>query len=333
MSSNNPKRGFRWLAVRLATSLLAFCLAIGVCEIVLRLSGYYYIPLTIKLDGDQHDWRTQHAFEDEHFIYDRDLFWRPKPGFAPFNSQGYRGRVLSKERDPDEFRIVTIGDSNTLGWAGENDDANWPLSLELLFADSEKDVVVVNAGVWGYSSFQGVQRLKEILPFKPDMVLISFGSNDPLKVGCSDAEFARNVITSPLLDTRCGQLVLAARDGLSSLRNPPTEEDLVFRVNLEEYVENISETARIAEENGIICVFLTRPFVGESRTELWWKNFAPDYVTATLDTGEKLDLPTIDVYEEFKDKEDLFVDESHFTREGHQESAEFIYEKIIPLVR
>ncbi|MEE9601702.1 MAG: SGNH/GDSL hydrolase family protein [Thermoguttaceae bacterium] len=333
MFSNNPKSKFRRLAIRLFTALLAFCLAIGVCEIVLRLCGYYYTPLHIKLDGEQHDWRTYHAFGDEHFIYDRDLFWRPKPGLAPFNSQGYRGRVLVKEKGPEEFRIFTIGDSNTLGWAGKEDDANWPRSLELLFADSEKDVVVVNAGVWGYSSFQGVRRLKEILPFEPDMVLISFGSNDAFMVDSSDAEFADRVVTFPLFNTRCGQLLLAARERLFSLRDPPGKEDLVFRVNLEEYVENISEMARIAKENGITCIFLTRPFIGSSHTELWWKDFAPDYVTATLDTAKKLDLPAIDVYEEFKDKEDLFDNESHFTKEGHQKAAEFIYEKINPLVQ
>jgi len=94
-----------------------------------------------------------------------------------FNSQGFRGKELGGKQHG-EFRIFTIGDSNTLGWGGSEDAPNWPVHLEDLLQESNNRFTVINAGVWGYTSFQGMRRFKEVLGYDPDMVIISFGSND-----------------------------------------------------------------------------------------------------------------------------------------------------------
>jgi lysophospholipase L1-like esterase len=63
-----------------------------------------------------------------------------------------------------------------LGWA-EADGPHWPGYLgEILGASGDR--TVVNAGVYGYTSFQGLRRLKQCLDQQPDLVLISFRIND-----------------------------------------------------------------------------------------------------------------------------------------------------------
>ena len=77
---------------------------------------------------------------------------------------------------PSRLRIVALGDSNTSGW-DVDEGANWPAQLQALFSRDGRRAEVVNAGVWGYTSFQGRRRFDEILPFHPDIVLVSFGAN------------------------------------------------------------------------------------------------------------------------------------------------------------
>jgi len=64
---------------------------------------------------------------------------------------------------------------------------------------------------------------------------------------------------------------------------------------------------------------------------MWWKNFAPEYVKATLEVGKNYDVPVIDMYTQFKDKEEYFADESHFNEKGHRLAAKIIYDQIKPL--
>ena len=44
-------------------------------------------------------------------------------------------------------------------------------------------------------------------------------------------------------------------------------------------------------------------------------------------------LPLIDLYHDFKDREDFFLDESHFTREGHERAARIVYRHLLPFFR
>ena len=316
-------------------------IAIIISEAFLRLVDYSYTPLDIKVMGNVHDWRFQHSFKDDHFIYDPNLIWRPKKNHSVFNSQGYRGKELSIKKDENEFRIFAIGDSNTLGWAGK-DGPNWPMYLQDLLTNRDKTFSVINAGVWGYSSYQGVERLKESLFLKPDLVLISFGVNDAHLVEVSDADFTRtnaDFIKTKLSSYKpflykfkIGQVVLAFLGKVMSPKKGSGKDELVHRVSVDEYKDNLIRMIEISKKNNITCILLTRPFIGESPNKLWWKNFAPDYVKATIEVGQNYDAPVIDLYSQFKDKEEYFADESHFNEKGHRLAAKIVYDQIKPLL-
>jgi len=329
-------------------SLLAFFGCMVVCEVMLRVFDVYYHPLKIEIHGIESDWRLAHSFEFDCFVYDPDRIWRPKKDFDVFNAQGFRGKELSEPKQPNEYRIFTIGDSNTLGWrdTDRNKGANWPADLQQLMPEPPdpssvstnpaKQYSVTNAGIWGYSSYQGLQQLKDILVYQPDMVTVSFGSNDAMLVTIPDTQFTATLFESIIGRTRIGQLAIQLHDNIEAGAQDIDDGVLVHRVSPDEYRTNLREIARICKENGIECVFLTRPFIGDCEDhispELWWKHFAPQYVDATIEAGREADVTVIDIYSHFKDREDLFADESHFTIEGHALAAEFIYEQIKPLL-
>ncbi len=177
-----------------ATAIIIGIIAsIIIAETCLRLAGYHYNPLTIKRtdavlkDVTNSDWRPYHQTQDLYSEIDPELIWRPKKNFKGiFNAQRLRGRELPPVKPADAFYIFTLGDSNTLGGY---DYPSWVEYLAEILKKNDPNVYVENAGVWGYTSFQGLLRLKKILPLKPDMILISFGCNDAHRVFISDKNY------------------------------------------------------------------------------------------------------------------------------------------------
>lgn len=95
--------------------------------------------------------------------------------------QGIRDREY-KPKTPDEYRIVAIGDSFTMG-AGLKLEDTIPKVLEKLLNSVEyirKKVSVVNCGVGGYAPWQELIFLQERgVNFDPDMVILQlFPAND-----------------------------------------------------------------------------------------------------------------------------------------------------------
>ena len=71
--------------------------------------------------------------------------------------------------------IVCFGDSLTQGTGATNGET-YPYFLQKL-----TNLTVVNAGIHGDTSQQGLNRVEEIFQFKPFMVIVEFGANDFFK--------------------------------------------------------------------------------------------------------------------------------------------------------
>jgi lysophospholipase L1-like esterase len=317
------RRPREW-ALRLILVVLSVPLGLAAGELLLRATGFEYRPLAVDTTG--RDGRSELAFESAHFSFDDELIWRPRPGRSVFNEQGFRGPPIDSDRPRDgALRIFAVGDSNTLGWAGPQ-GSNWPASLQPELARLWRAAVVVNAGVWGYSSYQGVRRLRECLRYRPDVVLVSFGSNDAQSVAVSDEDFVTSGGGAGSLGRlgRLGQLGLALRDRLRGPAPPRTH-----RVPLDAYEANLGLMSTEARQAGARIVFLTRPYVGESDDADWWKVRGSRYNAATVSVAAARDVPVIDVYSRFKTSDDLFADESHFTDAGHQLAARAIARELV----
>jgi lysophospholipase L1-like esterase len=301
-------------SVSLLTALLA-------TELTLAAIGFPGKGLEIEL-GRGSDTRLYHAFEDRHFVHDPDLIWRPRAGSEVFNSQGFRGPEVDPARDEGCYRIFALGDSNTLGWAGA-DGANWPGFLGELLGRRESCRVVVNAGVYGYSSYQGLKRLRDILRYHPDLIFLSFGSNDAHPVTVGDRAMAPErgaLLGLVAAHSRLGRLGLAAwrrvRLRQSSVRP---------RVTLEEYRDNLLEMIRLCRAQGTEPVLLTRPYSGRLRSTMpKWKGAAHQYNEAALEVGRVSRTQVVDAYSMFKGMDEFFADESHFTEAGHRLLAKIL---------
>jgi len=317
---------------KIALLIVALFVAGLFSEMVLRIMGYNYSPMRIEAKKNN-DWRAVHAFIDEHFTYDPYLIWAPRKNYSVFNSQGFRGEELGPKKEG-EFRIFAIGDSNTLGWQGKEDAPNWPMYLGNLLKESNSHIKVINAGVWGYSSFQGLRRFKDLLRYQPDMVLISFGANDAHLVRFSDAEYANRKVKLAFYNifskSKLGTMIIAFIDKFTLLQKDNKKGLLVHRVSLEEYKNNLNEIIRISKEKNIKTILLTRPYTGKPPDELYWLNFAQKYNSAVIEIAEKTGTPVIDVYSYFSDKPHHFIDDCHFSRLGHKIAAALIAEKILP---
>lgn len=103
--------------------------------------------------------------------------------------QGYRNPEYTPQPKPGERRVVALGDSSTFGWGVESVEA-YPARLATALAreDGASDRwEVLNLGVPGYSTFQGLVMLtREALPLAPDVVLFSYLSNDGAMTGEPD---------------------------------------------------------------------------------------------------------------------------------------------------
>lgn len=316
-------RAFVAKTLLLVASLLVTLVLV---ELALRVVGYEYHPMQVET-GSKADARVYHLFGDENFVYDPQLIWRPKAGFGVFNSKGFRGAEPGARNG--KLRIATVGDSNTLGWSGE-EGANWPLDLEEQLTAGGRPTEVVNAGVWGYSSHQGVTRTREALELDPDLVLISFGSNDAHHVTRSDAEFSSQSqggrrLVRAVQRLRLAQLWIAFLD-----RFGPQETELRPRVSDADYRANLETMIADVRAAGSLPVLLTRPYTGPVIHPTRWKFYAPRYNQATLDVAEEQSVLAVDVYSFFKGMDELFADESHFTDQGHELAAAIVLEHLRP---
>lgn len=144
------------------------------------------------------------------YEWDRYLFFRLRPStsleltdvFAPAaarertrwhvqtNTRGFRSPEFSMQREPGTIRIVMLGDSSTFGWGVEASEG-YPAQLRAALAERLRvpleRVEVINLGVPGYSSFQGLILLQRLgLALAPDLVVWSFLSNDGAATGEND---------------------------------------------------------------------------------------------------------------------------------------------------
>src|SRR5439155_297621 len=121
------------------------------------------------------------------------------------NSQGFRAREFEVPKPRGRVRVVCLGDSWTFG-ANVDQDQAYPQRLEKLLrrAYPAADVEVLNLGVFGYSSFQGLTLLRRhVQRLAPDVVVIGFAMNDSSVAGFRDEEVAR---TAPSPAARVGAL-------------------------------------------------------------------------------------------------------------------------------
>lgn len=176
-------------------------LLFGVCLGLIVLGELLARALMHRQSGDLLDYPDMSDLERAQ-VFDPVLWWRLQPDLQNYpvrtlrdvqlqkptrisrdfvfstNAQGLRNPPLQPEGT--RVRILAIGDSTTFG-LGLSDSETWPAQLEaaLNVRDDGPHYEVINAGVIGYSSYQGLRYLEQRgLALAPALVIATFGNND-----------------------------------------------------------------------------------------------------------------------------------------------------------
>lgn len=234
------------------------------------------------------------------------------------NSAGMRGPEL---RDDGSIRILAVGDSCTWGWRVAQDQS-YPAVLQRVLdgRTNPAPYQVLNAGVPGYTSYQGLVYLREKgLALKPGVIIAGFGFNDANELGDVEEQIAFERRFLPLM--RLDDLLLQrslfyrwmrwrtapveAGDDAGSMPAQKSDRErrntLGPRVPLTKYVANLDEIARSARDQGARLVLLS--FWPESGGR-GGRRMALQIVADKWDIpllvyeGERFDLvhPTVDGY-------------------------------------
>lgn len=298
-----------------------------------------YTPTETVVANVSADWRLHHIMSDEFREPDPVLLWKPVAR-PPYSAQRFRGAVIPERRSDGWTRIFCYGDSNT---DGPPEGGAWPEPLDRL-ARSKGPFQIVNAGVTGYSSYQGRRRLEQELPvYRPDVVVVSFGWNDAATaLSTSDKAFGQsaafNQIRPEWLSLRRLLLNYDSLSVMTRLVTPARSFEqavagtLGARVSLADYRENLQAMVDQTQASGGHVVLLTRPHresVEALETSDGWRQTIPAYNDVVREVAERTSVSLVDAQRVFEMQPDAFVDESHLTREGHESLAEQVMRELV----
>jgi lysophospholipase L1-like esterase len=203
---------------------------------------------------------------------DSELFWRLSPQIrladdrGPFqgvisNRQGLReDHEIPFQKDPAQLRILCLGDSCTFGYLLSHDQTYVEMLESRLQERCSAPVECINAGVPGYTSFQGLQYLRtEGLRYQPDLVILDFGWNEGARhAGLGDLEMYQ------ALQARQPPGILARSRICQTLwdaLNPLPEVTRQDRARLEpvEFVEVLRQIHGLLQAEGVDLLLLIRP--------------------------------------------------------------------------
>ncbi len=233
------------------------------------------------------------------FLKDKYLFWRLNPNIEGVNSVGFRDGEFTAEKRKGTIRIICMGDATTFGC---------PVRIENTFPKVLKDMLVTrfphrkfevfNAGVPGYTSYQGLSWFKrKIIYHNPDIVIVYYGINDSSTADIPD----RYVQTLPqwleyiLNFIRHSELYNFFLRIYLSLKYPVGIENSYSskRVSPQDYKNNMRYINKLAKSKGIKVIFITRPV---------WYNREKKKVFTSQDYVVPSNVWQIDVYPRFKMK-------------------------------
>ncbi|MFH1279940.1 MAG: GDSL-type esterase/lipase family protein [Candidatus Eisenbacteria bacterium] len=270
--------------------------------------------------------------------YDPRLFWTLKRGLpgkrivgsitgepmdftVSTNRLGLRGPEVGEKRG---FRVLAIGNSCTFGM-GVQDGETWPARLEAILQErTGTEAEVINAGVPGYTSFQGLRYLEERgLDLEPDLVIACFGFNDSDPWGPDGDEAIAGNLRGRSLDRALSRSRFyrglaglirrgAGEEGGGGGVGPP--EARRPRVSADELRRNLLGMKAICEERASSVMFLLWPYRKQRLEKIRDPVvFQPIIVRA----GQEAGAPVIDLVGPFVDAgEPVFLDHIHATPAG-----------------
>ena len=247
-----PPKLRRWLRSATMVALVVFVAA----ELALRVLGYGYPPQGVLPPPTPEDRRGFYTAGYAYTRYHPQLLWDLDPAaLREVAGGGYCGPPLPSQRDTRERLLIVLRDSAGCGLRRSED---WPVQLQTLLDRNAIDGRrhrVVDAGVWGYSSFQGLRRFEQLVELRPDLVFFGFGTTDAGHVRLSDADYAARLRRREWLAR--SRVATALAQSLGLLDNAADGAAPIGpRVPREDYREALRRFVRSARHERITPVLL-----------------------------------------------------------------------------
>ncbi|MFN0199048.1 MAG: SGNH/GDSL hydrolase family protein, partial [Planctomycetaceae bacterium] len=139
------------------------------------------------------------------------------------------------------LKIVCLGDSVTGIYYHTGGRRAYPemIPFALKAVDPQVDVTVVNAGLSGHSTVNGIERLqRDVLDYKPDLVTVMFTLNDMVRVPLPDFEANMQQIVE-----RCraigAEVILCTTNGVIDTPGRPNAKLLEYNAAIFKLGENL----------------------------------------------------------------------------------------------
>ena len=265
------------------------------------------------------------------------------------NEDGYRGKVISPvEKDDGTVRVLSLGDSITLGLYLEDEDT-FCYQLEDLLNEQKlfgKRWEVLNFGVNGYNTINEVELLKvRGLKYRPDLVILQYCYND------HDNKSELDMRLRPTLLYHRKLIYLMLKPSLGLLRKSKlflfcALKLNAFKVDLNDTVQagsdyhypgdlvarGLSELKGLSREYGFMPLVLIFPrFETEHRR---FSDYREKY-TRVAQLCQKIELPFINLldyfianYSDESTYPNFHLDSCHPTAYGNKVVSEAIVDKL-----
>jgi len=315
-------------------------------ESVLRLTGFKFQP-QYSIYAEE-GWSSHGVRQDPSLPWS----WLPAPGALchidgrmdfRFNSLGFRGPLFEKQKAPGTLRVICMGDSGTMGWGVKDGQMYCSEVQEILERKCGKNVETINAGVFGFSSYQGVHLLKKrILELHPDIITICYNWNDhadAIRIAKLSGKYAweNGVPTSDrnlyhpqrytgffqlLSRLRLFQLMQLGALKINEAKGndaKQTQKDLQ-RVPPQDYKDNLEEMIELARENKITPILLTQamnPKRAEKREMQIPARRQEEYNAIVREVAAKQNVVCVDPVPVLEVDPRYFNSNTHPTKGGH----------------
>ncbi len=341
----------RRLLIRACFSGVVLVALMVALELTLRLFGVTFYPQAITLSADRNEELAEVVLQA-----DGQLQWVVSPNTLQgtplaVNSHGMRGREISASKPQGTIRILCMGDSCTFG---ARTASPYPVLLEeLLSARFDRSIEVLNAGVPGHASHQGVGLLERYLKFSPDFVVVYYGWNDHwLKTtALSGPKLPDPPITDHVLILRGLRLAWERAQARSAIREEEEDIDMVrteLRLPPLHYWAMLDEFAVLGKRHGFQVVYMTAPSALNREVVRWiieeqgWakpETNLPElheyYNNITREIAEDKGAVLVDLAQVFAERSDeplIHSDGVHPSQAGHALIAQTLFTAIEPLL-
>ena len=324
---------------------------LGAAEVILRLKDRAANKISFM-----HEKRTMERSWER---FDPLSGWELVPGYVKgevrINRHGFRGPELIRG---EKLRIMCLGDSTTFGPIEQKFTYPNVLQEKLVKQRMSRPVEVVNAGVTGHSTYNMLFRLKRLLSYKPDIIIVCAGWSDMYGEAIDKYTdnrspyssywhfLSRKNIHSHIVSNICEALDIKDRKPLPLSYSTDEFVPFNFEYNLKKILTKIKKAS-------VQPVLLTLPklipnALSRLTVAIKEKALLPDFLkdddykgfiqlyksydSVLHQVAQELDVPLFDAAARFNKLKDsrasYFEDNRHLTSKGSKTLGEFVAESL-----